>query len=95
MKASNEHLSPGLEKYVSSSSNSGDDRSSNSGGGLKSPRCPVCNAAESDDDDNDVLWIQCDNERCASWYHVLCTDIDAQDCKRLDTLTWLCPKCHF
>ena len=56
--------------------------------------CPVCNVPESEDGD-DVLWIQCDNEQCTTWYHVQCTDIDPVDYNVLDTLTWLCSKCHF
>ena len=88
-----EHSHPGPEKIVSS--NSGDDLSGNSddfnGEEPCNPRCPVCNVAESEDEE-DVLWIQCDNKQCATWYHVQCTDIDSKD---LDTITWLCPKCHF
>ena len=60
-----EHLSPGPEKIISSSSNIGDDLSSNSDK-LDSEQpcnqcCPVCYVAESEDD-YDVLWIQCDNK---------------------------------
>ena len=94
----NGHLSPGPEKIASSSSNSGDDLSGNSDDFNSeqpcNPRCPVCNVAESEDED-DVLWIQCDNKRCATWYHVQCTNIDPQDSKDLDSITWLCPKCYF
>ena len=87
-ETSNQHLSPGLERS-GSCSNSGDE----SGDGLN---CPVCNAAEEDDDlDDDVLWVQCDNEHCSTWYHVQYTNIDHQDCKHLDSISWLCPKCHF
>jgi hypothetical protein len=84
-ETSNQHLSPVQEKS-GSCSNSGDE----SGDGLNSPRCPVCNAAEEDDDsDDDVLWVQCDNEHCSTWYHVQCTNIDHQDCKHLDSISWL------
>ena len=90
-ETSNQHLSSGL-KISGSCSNSGDE----SGDGLNSPRCPVCNAAKEDDDSNDdVLWVQCDNEHCSTWYHVQCTNIDHQDCKHLESISWLCPKCHF
>ena len=44
-------MSPELEKSVSSSSNSGDDLVSDSGDGLNSPCCPLCNTAKLDDDD--------------------------------------------
>ena len=42
-ETSNEHLSPGVERIVSSSSNSDYDLvRSDSGDGLNSPCCPIC-----------------------------------------------------
>ena len=57
-------MSPGLERS-GSRSNSSDE----SGDGLNSPHCPVCNAAKEDDDsDDDVLQVNLLTEH---WHMVL------------------------
>ena len=45
--------------------------------------CPQCGQS----DEEEGVWVQCDNPDCEVWQHVECTDIDPEEYDDLSAVT--------